>query len=220
MPDEQPDRRAADVRRAFVAATDHVAAIVSRDDVAAAWDRPSALAEWNVGGLVAHLASQPVTAVNLVRADPGSDPIPLAEHYARAAWVTAALDDDVNVAIREGGDDKAVAGPAALLDSVQQARAALPALLDAEPADRAVLVPWQGWSLTLEEFLVSRMMEIVVHGEDVAASVGFETPPLPDAVLEPVLRLLTGLAVRRHGQGAVVTALSRSERSGRSVSAF
>jgi uncharacterized protein (TIGR03083 family) len=220
MPDEQRDSQRANVRRAFLAATDHVAAIVARDDVASAWDRPSALPEWNVGGLVAHLASQPVTAVNLVRAEPGSDPIPLAEHYARAAWVTAELDDDVNVAIREGGDDKAAAGPAALLTSVQEARSALPALLHAQPADRAVLVPWQGWSLTLDDFLVSRMMEIVVHGEDVAASVGFDTPLLPDAVLEPVLRLLTGVAVRRHGQGPVVTALTRSERAPRTISAF
>jgi hypothetical protein len=64
------------------------------------------------------------------------------------------------------------------------------------------------------------MMEIVVHGEDVAASVGFESPALPASVLEPVLALLTGLAVRRHGQGTVVSALTRSERSGRPISAF
>lgn len=69
-----------DLRAAFVAATDHVAAIVSRDDVAAAWHEQSALAEWEVGGLVAHLASQPSTAVALLRAHPIGNPIPLEEH--------------------------------------------------------------------------------------------------------------------------------------------
>jgi hypothetical protein len=64
------------------------------------------------------------------------------------------------------------------------------------------------------------MMEIVVHGEDVAASVGFEAPRVPDTVLGPVLALLTRLAVRRHGQGAVVSALSRAERAPRTISAF
>ena len=79
-----------DLRPAFLAAADHVIAIVSRDDVAAAWHRPSALPEWSVGGLVAHLASQPVTALALLRAEPATDAIALDEHYARSAWVSTA----------------------------------------------------------------------------------------------------------------------------------
>jgi hypothetical protein len=103
---------------------------------------------------------------------------------------------------------------------VLAAREVLPELLAAQPADRAVLIPWAGWALRRDDFLTGRMLEIVVHGEDVAASVGFESPALPASVLEPVLALLTGLAVRRHGQGTVVSALTRSERSGRPISAF
>ena len=76
-----------DLRAAFLAATDHVATIVARDDVVAAWHEQSALPEWEVGGLVAHLASQPIAAVTLLRADPVGDPIPLEEHYVRSAWV-------------------------------------------------------------------------------------------------------------------------------------
>ena len=86
--------------------------------------------------------------------------------------------------------------------------------------DRAVLIPWTGWALRRDDFLTGRMMEIVVHGEDVAASVGFTSSPLPDDVLTPVVALLTRLAVRRHGQGAVVSALSRAERAPRTISAF
>ncbi|WP_076262568.1 maleylpyruvate isomerase N-terminal domain-containing protein [Intrasporangium flavum] len=213
-----------DLREAFLAATDHVIALVSREDVAAAWERPSALPEWNVGGLVAHLASQPVTAVTLLSAPPraGGDggPIPLEEHYRRAAWVTAALDDEVNVAIREGSDATAAAGRDEVLAGVVAAREALPDLLAAQAADRAVLIPWQGWSLVRDDFLTSRMMEIVVHGEDLAASVRATAPTLPDAVLDPVLRLLTHLAAEKHGQGAVVSALTRSERAPRTISAF
>ena len=47
-----------DLRSAFVEAADHVIAIVARDDVRAAWHGPSALADWSVGGLVAHFAAQ------------------------------------------------------------------------------------------------------------------------------------------------------------------
>ncbi|MBC9821774.1 maleylpyruvate isomerase N-terminal domain-containing protein [Terrabacter sp. MAHUQ-38] len=222
MPDLDPSTSAPgqDLRAAFLAATDHVVAIVSRDDVAATWDQPSALPEWDVGGLVAHLASQPSTAVRLLRAEPATDSIPLDEHYARSAWVSAALEDEVNVSIRAGGDQQAALGRDEVLAGVLEAREVLPELLAAQPADRAVLIPWAGWALRRDDFLTGRMMEVVVHGEDVAASVGFESPPLPDYVLQPVLRLLTRLAVRRHGQGAVVSALTRSERSGGSISAF
>jgi hypothetical protein len=208
------------LRAAFVAATDHVAAIVSRDDVAAAWHEQSALAEWEVGGLVAHLASQPVTAVALLSADPIGDPITLEEHYARSAWVDASLDDEINVSIRESSDARAAEGPQVVLSAVMGARAALPGLLAAQPDDRVVLIPWAGWSLRLGDFLTGRLMEVVVHGEDVAASVGFTSPELPRDVLDPVLALLTRLAVTRHGQGAVVSALTRAERAPRTISAF
>ena len=209
-----------DLRPAFLAAADHVVAIVSRDDVAAAWHQPSALPEWSVGGLVAHLASQPVTTLGLLRGEPATDAIALDEHYARSAWVSGGLDDDVNVSIRSGSDAQAEAGRDAVLARVVAARAELPGVLADQNADRAVLIPWTGWALQRDDFLTGRMMEIVVHGEDVAASVGFTSPPLPDDVLAPVVALLTRLAVRRHGQGAVVSALTRTERAPRTISAF
>ena len=61
---------------------------------------------------------------------------------------------------------------------------------------------------------------MVVHSDDLAASVGLPTPEFPDDVLVPVLDLLTRVAVRRHGQAAVVRALSRPQRAPASVSAF
>ncbi|CAN7278710.1 maleylpyruvate isomerase N-terminal domain-containing protein [Terrabacter sp. LjRoot27] len=209
-----------DLRPAFLAAADHVIAIVAREDVAAAWHRPSALPEWGVGGLVAHLASQPVTALTLLRAEPAVDAIALDEHYARSAWVSGGLDDDVNVSIRSSSDEQAEAGRDVVLARVVAARAELPDALADQHADRAVLIPWTGWALRRDDFLTGRMMEVVVHGEDVAASVGFTAPRLPDDVLAPVVALLTRLAARRHGQGALVSALSRSERAPRTISAF
>jgi hypothetical protein len=83
-----------------------------------------------------------------------------------------------------------------------------------------VLIPWQGWALTVHDWLVTREMEIVVHADDLAASVDLPTPEFPDAVLIPVLDLLTRVAIRRHGQAALVRALSRPQRAPASVSAF
>ena len=83
-----------------------------------------------------------------------------------------------------------------------------------------MLVPWQGWSLRRDDLLTTRMMEIAVHSDDLAASAGVTAPPLPGDVLEPVLALLNRLAVRRHGQSAVITALTRAERAPGSIAAF
>jgi hypothetical protein len=63
-------------------------------------------------------------------------------------------------------------------------------------------------------------MEFVVHSDDLAVSVGIEPPTLPEAVLGPVLALLVGVSLQRHGQAAVVRALSRRERAPDTISAF
>jgi hypothetical protein len=83
-----------------------------------------------------------------------------------------------------------------------------------------VFIPWQGWSLTTEDFLTTRMMEMVVHGDDLATSVDLPTPTYVDDVITPVLALLTSVAVRRHGQTALVRALARPQRAAGTVSAF
>jgi hypothetical protein len=175
----------------------------------------------SVGGLAFHLGSQVTNTVRLMGAGlSDQEPIPLLEHYARAAWVHSTLDDEANVGIREGSDADAAAGPDALATLLDEQLALLPGVLDRAGPGAAVLIPWQGWSLTVDDWLVTRKMEIVVHSDDLAASVGVPTPEFPESVVTPVLALLTGVAVRRHGQAALVRALSRPQRAPSSVSAF
>ena len=47
-----------------------------------------------------------------------------------------------------------------------------------------------------------------------------DTPRFPDDALAPVLDLLTGLAVRRHGATSVVRALARPQRAPDTIAAF
>jgi hypothetical protein len=193
--------------------------LARRPEVAALWTEESACAGMTVGGLAHHLVSQLTNTVRLLAAEsPDEAPIPLLEHYERAAWVNADLDDDVNVQIREGADRDAAGGPDALSPLVDGALADLPDLL-ARSTD-AVWIPWQGWSLSTADYLTTRMMEMVVHSDDLAASVGVPTPEFPHDVLGPVFALLTGVAARRHGQVAVIRALSRPQRAPDVVSAF
>jgi hypothetical protein len=144
----------------------------------------------------------------------------LLEHYDRAAWVHSTLDAEVNVAIREGADQDAASGPEPLRALVETTLGQLPEALRAPRDPDTVHIPWQGWSLTTRDWVVTRLMEMVVHADDLAASIGVDTPEFPEEAVSPVLGLLAGVAVRRHGQAAVVRALSRPQRAPESVSAF
>jgi hypothetical protein len=209
-------------RQAFRYAASTVVDLLRAPEVAAKWSAPSALAEFAVSGLAGHLALQ-VLNVPLVLADHRSGqeaPIGLLDHYARVAWVDAELDDEVNVGIRDSGEAAAAKGVEALTDEVAEVVGTLDAALSAESSGRVVYLPWTGWSLRLEHFLITRMMEIAVHSDDLAVSVGIAAPVLPPAVLDPVTDLLVRLSVRRHGQAAVLRALARSERAPENITAF
>ena len=206
---------------AFLSAVDLSLELASRPQVRDAWERESACAGMTVGGLTHHLLSQVGNTVRGLRAAPdGPPPIALFEHYARAAWVEAGPDDEVNVSIRDRDNDSAQVGPDVVLELAGEWADDVAALVEAPRDPDTIFIPWQGWSLTTEDFLTTRMMEMVVHGDDLAASVGLETPTYPAGVLTPVLGLLTGVAVRRHGQTAVVRGLSRPQRAPASISAF
>src|SRR4051812_34540365 len=208
-------------RDAFLAAARVAAGPGRRPQVSARWADESACEGMTVGGLACHLASQLDNTVRLLGAGASDQPpIRLVDHYSRAGWVRGTLDDEANVGIREDSNSQAGAGPDALVSTVSRRLEELPGLLASVGSTDPVLIPWQGWSLTARDFLVTRMMEIVVHSDDLAASIEVDTPEFPHDVLTPVLGLLTDVAVRRHGSTAVVRALTRPQRAPDSISAF
>ena len=206
--------------QAFVDAASIALDLATQPPVTAAWESESACAGMSVGGLAHHLLRQVVIAAELLDAEPGPQPIALLEHYERAAWVKGGHDDPANVGVRTRSDEQAAVGPEAVSAEARAALDRVPALLDRPREPDSVLIPWQDWSLTVDDFVTTRLMELVVHCDDLAASVDLPTPEFPEAVLAPVLGLLTGVAVRRHGQVAVVRALSRPQRAPEQVSAF
>ena len=205
----------------FLSAARIAADLATGSEVADRWTDESACAGMTVGGLAHHLVGQAVNTVRLLSAPPApEEPIGLLDHYARAAWVTADHDDEVNVAVRESSDAEAAGGPGALRELVETTLADLPGVLRAPRDPDTVHIPWQGWSLSTHDWVVTRLMEMVVHADDLAASIEVPTPEFPEDVVTPVLGLLAGVAVRRHGQAAVVRTLSRPQRAPASVSAF
>ena len=209
------------MRDDYLAAASIAVDLLADAAVARQWDCDSALPAMPVSALAGHLARQIFNLGEVLAGGACADPpVSLAEHYARSEWTDAGLDDEPNVVVRQGGAAEAAAGPAALTARAREVLARLAARLAAEPPGLVVLVPWGPWPLTLDDFLVSRMMEIAVHCDDLAQSVGLPTPVFPAGVADAVVVLLARLAARRHGAPAIIRAFSRAERAPASIAAF
>ncbi|WP_026931666.1 maleylpyruvate isomerase N-terminal domain-containing protein [Glycomyces tenuis] len=211
------------IRKQYLTAAETVLALLGEDAVAEAWEAPSALEGFTVGGLAAHLASQIGSGAEALGADfGGKDVVGVLDHYerARASWLAADVANDYNTAIRDRGNDEAAAGPGAVLAETE---AALKTLHDRLPGlgDDALggARRWT-YATSFDDFLVTRIMELVVHADDLAVSVGIATPEFDADAFDTAAWVLTRLAAQRHGQAALVRALARSERAGGDISAL
>jgi len=193
--------------------------LIQHDEVREQWLTPSVLPKMSVGALACHLGRQVVRAAELLPMATDAAPLECADaHYHRAAWVMSTSPDDPSND-RSTDDAEAALGPAALALRTGGALETVRRLLADGTARDVVPVPWQGWSLRRDDFLLTRMLEIVVHTDDLALSVSVRTPEFPAEAFAPVRDLLVRLAVKRHGQSAVISALARSERI-QAISAF
>jgi len=205
----------------YLAAAEMVVDLVGDQAVAERWAQPSALAGMSVGALAEHLARQLFTVESVLDQEPcDQEPVALLDHYGRVSWIPAGHDEEPNVSLRENAAAAAQEGPAALLERTRAATTWLAERLPGERPDRVLMLTWQPWPLTLEDLLVTRLMEIAVHGDDLAYSVGVRTPALPVEATDVVVTLLARLAARRHGPTAVIRALSRAERAPETIAAF
>lgn len=206
------------VRDDFVVVAEQAIALLKDPAVAASWDRPSALEDFAVGGLAVHLANQ---IFHIPQAPPSEGtPISLDENYARAAWVGQDASHEVNISIRRRSENDAAQGVSDLIARTEDKLGEVRTLIQRAPEGLVVTMTWAGWNLTFDDFLTTRLMELVVHSDDLAVSVGAPTPVPPDSAVTTVVDLLSRIAVRRHGGTAVIRALSRAERAPASVSAL
>lgn len=136
------------------------------------------------------------------------------------SWIGSELDTPFNRSIRSGGEQDAADGPTALAARVATCVRRLRETLAAAPA-RPVRRPiWGPWSISLDDFVTSRLLELIIHADDLAYSVDVATPAFPPQAVETVVEILSRIALRRHGATHLLRALSRSERAPASISAL
>lgn len=185
------------------------------DHVAHAWDQPSALPGMTVGGLVAHTARAVLTVDHYLAAPPppaGATPVDAAG-YLLTALPDTARQSEVNQRVLARAEEGGATGLVTVAATLRTALDALHRQLPDVPDDRVVAV-LGGLAVTLDDYLATRVLELVVHLDDLAASVEQFTPPgLPPAAARVAVGLLAEAARRRHGTAAMVAALARAERA-------
>jgi hypothetical protein len=204
-----------DIRAAFLATARLAADTAARPEVGAAWDGPSALAEFTVRGLAGHLTRGTAAVVDYLDAPepgPGTHVIDPAAYYRIVSEFGADLADDVHAGIRRRGEDAAAVGHAALVEAFNGQIAILTERLVDEPPTRLVSV-FGGAVLHLDDYLVTRVIELTVHLDDLCMSVGIDTPDFPPDAAAVAAHTLVDTARLRHGDAAVLRALTRRERA-------
>jgi hypothetical protein len=200
-----------EVRKAFLDCAHLSAQVLRLPGVAEGWDLPSALDHFSMRGLAGHLvrATGSVEAY-LDRGIPDGAPVGAAEYYAAAVDSTD-LQSELHVAIRGRGEEMAAGGHSALVAKLDGIIERLEVRLAEEPADRTMEV-YKGIVVTLDDYLVTRLVEQLVHCDDLAVSVSADTPAFPPAAVDIVFANLVEVARIRHGDLAVLRAFTRGER--------
>jgi hypothetical protein len=139
--------------------------------VADKWEQESALPGLTVGGLARHLVSQAECAVEFLIAPgpPDAQVLTLVGHYDRVDWWHAPVDAAENTSIRDDFNQMGSAGHAESVRVLARSREHLGSAIEA--AGPATYVPWQDCAVPTDDFLVVRLMEIVVHADDLACGV-------------------------------------------------
>ncbi len=199
------------VRALVVEAVAAAAELIGTSSTAEQWDRPSALEGMTVGALSAHLVrAAGATIAYLDRTPPEHRPD--TDLLTPVTYFHAALDAPIHDQIKDVSAAESSIGHEATAEKCRALAADLETRLAAEPAGRLVAA-LGGRHLTLDDFCRTRLIEVLLHLDDLAASTRQTRPttdPLGPAI---VIEILIDIARHRHGDWNLLYALARAERS-------
>lgn len=196
------------VQSAFLAAASATTELLGRRELGEAWNEPSVLSEFEIGALAGHLGRGVLTPYWYLDMPEAEGPVITAAAYF-AAVATPDPAAPPNVDVRARGAETAKGGWARLYLDVGKATAALAERLAVEPPTHRI--PAMGRAMLLDEYLKTRIVELVFHLEDLTRSLSLPMPDLPTETTEIAIDVLVGAARLRHGDRAVLHALGRRE---------
>ncbi len=198
-------------RTSYLEAARQLADVVADERVAARWDDPGALDGMTVGAIACHLVGGLGSVGPFLDAEepPGTRALTADRFFA---GVSTDLDSDVHRGVRNGSQEQAAVGATELAAQARTLADDLARRLPLEPLERRITAMF-GLEMRLDDFLVTRLVELTVHTDDLAVSAGMPTPPLSTVTAGYVVDCLIGVARRRHGDLEVIRALTRHERA-------
>jgi hypothetical protein len=201
-----------EIRQAYLLAAERGVQLLAGEEVARCWEDESVLPGMSVGGLAGHLARSVLQVEWFLDGEvAGAEPVSPVRYYARLVG-TSVPDSALNVGVRARSEETAAAGSAVVAEQALAAWRRLAQRLDREPADRRVAVLHRpGEEMLLDGYLQTRCVELAVHLDDLALSVGVRRQA-PEAALAIAVDVLVAAARDRHGDQAVLHALARRER--------
>lgn len=192
-------------------AAEAIIPLLADERVAARWHEESALPELSVGGLAGHLARALDTVERyLADAEPPEEDVLDSVTYYRIGRTRADAAQDAG--IRQRGEAAGSIGPLALAAEHEARVERVAALLATVPSTRRVAVAGGAVRMLIDDYLPTRLVEIVVHADDLAASVGAHPVDFDPDATSLVIDVLVAIARDHHGDAAVVRALTRRER--------
>ena len=204
----------------YLEVASRVRRFLASDEVAKYWQYPSTLDQWTVAGLAGHLARPVLIIPGILAAEvPVDKPLASAvDYFAGIPADDLGPDSQFSAAVRERGVESAGDGQEDLLKRYDEVLADLMIDLPTQAPDREVVA--LGVRMQLRQYLITRMVEMMVHSDDLAVSIGTATPEFPAGATDSVISTLACIAARRHSTTDLLRALARSERAPESVSAF
>ncbi len=201
----------------YLGAVDWLRSILVRAEVEASWGQPSALVHYTVGGVAAHAVHGVVWLEQVLKdAEPhGLRRVAIGEFFGQNRVEGTTGNDPFAESLRSAAEAFAQTGPILVAAACTAARDELVGLLSSASPTRTVpVIRVAGGQVPLCEYLRTRVLEVVVHGDDVASSVpGLQVPDPPTAAVAVSLEVCLELARARVGDLASLRAFTRAERA-------
>ncbi|MFC5909610.1 maleylpyruvate isomerase family mycothiol-dependent enzyme [Streptacidiphilus monticola] len=154
-------------------------------------DRPTRLGSWTVCELVAHLGTVYDSITHAVgELPPAGDPLTPSQWIAATRTAAPAIERYAHEI-------------AATADLDRSADAALALLQDELTRNPDLVVPIRFGPMLLDDYLLTRLIETVVHADDLADAVGIDAFPHDRHALATVTRLLADALAERAPGGSV-----------------
>lgn len=208
-----------DAATLFLGAAEVAVDLLADPAVGRRWDEESVLEGYRIGALAAHLGRAVVTVRDYLDAEPprgGQKFVDAAGYFSEVLADHDPIESEFHARVRGRSEEAAAGGQDELVVTLREALAELRNRdLD---ADRSLAVRGSV-AIRLSEYLKTRLVELVVHTEDLAESIGTPSPEYRKRVWNTVADVVARTAIQRNGARALALSLARAERTER-LSAF